>query len=50
MGEKVNIGAVGQYRHYDGVNKHQTVIGDRTKVGANSVLSRTDNFTAQMSL
>ena len=38
LGEKVNIGAGTITANYDGVNKHKTVIGDRTKVGANSVL------------
>ncbi|MEB3225224.1 MAG: bifunctional UDP-N-acetylglucosamine diphosphorylase/glucosamine-1-phosphate N-acetyltransferase GlmU [Synechococcus sp.] len=38
LGEKVNIGAGTITANYDGVNKHQTVIGDRSKTGANSVL------------
>jgi bifunctional UDP-N-acetylglucosamine pyrophosphorylase / glucosamine-1-phosphate N-acetyltransferase len=38
LGEKVNIGAGTITANYDGVNKHQTVIGDRTKTGSNSVL------------
>ena len=38
LGEKVNIGAGTITANYDGVNKHKTVIGDRTKIGANSVL------------
>jgi len=38
LGERVNIGAGTITANYDGVNKHSTHIGDRTKVGANSVL------------
>ncbi|MEB3232195.1 MAG: bifunctional UDP-N-acetylglucosamine diphosphorylase/glucosamine-1-phosphate N-acetyltransferase GlmU [Leptolyngbyaceae bacterium] len=38
LGEKVNIGAGTITANYDGVNKHQTVLGDRTKTGANSTL------------
>lgn len=38
LGAKVNIGAGTITANYDGVNKHQTVIGDRSKTGANSVL------------
>ena len=38
LGEKVNIGAGTITANYDGVNKHKTIIGDRTKIGANSVL------------
>lgn len=37
-GTQVNIGAGTITANYDGVNKHQTVIGDRTKTGSNSVL------------
>jgi bifunctional UDP-N-acetylglucosamine pyrophosphorylase / glucosamine-1-phosphate N-acetyltransferase len=37
-GTRVNIGAGTITANYDGVNKHKTVIGDRTKTGANSVL------------
>ena len=37
-GEKVNIGAGTITANYDGVNKHRTQIGDRTKTGSNSVL------------
>ncbi len=37
-GTQVNIGAGTITANYDGVNKHKTVIGDRTKTGANSVL------------
>ena len=36
--EKVNIGAGTITANYDGVNKHHTQIGDRTKTGSNSVL------------
>ncbi len=38
LGEKVNIGAGTITANYDGVKKHLTTIGDRTKTGANSVL------------
>lgn len=38
LGDRVNIGAGTITANYDGVNKHQTVIGDRTKTGSNSVL------------
>jgi bifunctional UDP-N-acetylglucosamine pyrophosphorylase/glucosamine-1-phosphate N-acetyltransferase len=37
-GTQVNIGAGTITANYDGVNKHKTVLGDRTKTGANSVL------------
>lgn len=38
LGEKVNIGAGTITANYDGVKKHQTQIGNRSKTGANSVL------------
>ncbi len=38
LGERVNIGAGTITANYDGVKKHQTKIGDRTKTGSNSVL------------
>jgi bifunctional UDP-N-acetylglucosamine pyrophosphorylase/glucosamine-1-phosphate N-acetyltransferase len=38
LGERVNIGAGTITANYDGVNKHPTLIGDRTKTGSNSVL------------
>ncbi len=37
-GSQVNIGAGTITANYDGVNKHRTNIGDRTKTGSNSVL------------
>ncbi|NMG09156.1 bifunctional UDP-N-acetylglucosamine diphosphorylase/glucosamine-1-phosphate N-acetyltransferase GlmU [Brasilonema sp. UFV-L1] len=37
-GSKVNIGAGTITANYDGVKKHPTNIGDRTKTGSNSVL------------
>ncbi len=37
LGNQVNIGAGTITANYDGVNKHPTVIGDRTKTGSNSV-------------
>ena len=38
VGERVNIGAGTIFANYDGRSKHQTIIGDGTKTGANSVL------------
>jgi bifunctional UDP-N-acetylglucosamine pyrophosphorylase/glucosamine-1-phosphate N-acetyltransferase len=38
VGQQVNIGAGTITANYDGVNKHPTQIGDRSKTGANSVL------------
>jgi len=38
LGTQVNIGAGTITANYDGFNKHQTVVGDRTKIGSNSVL------------
>ena len=38
LGEKVNIGAGTITANYDGVKKHKSQIGDRTKTGSNSVL------------
>ncbi|MEH2173848.1 bifunctional UDP-N-acetylglucosamine diphosphorylase/glucosamine-1-phosphate N-acetyltransferase GlmU [Nostoc sp.] len=38
VGNRVNIGAGTITANYDGVKKHRTKIGDRTKTGANSVL------------
>ncbi len=38
VGTQSNIGAGTITANYDGVNKHKTVIGDRTKTGSNSVL------------
>lgn len=38
LGEQVNVGAGTITANYDGVNKHPTTIGDRSKTGANSVL------------
>lgn len=37
LGEQVNVGAGTITANYDGVKKHPTVIGDRTKTGSNSV-------------
>ncbi|MFM7407919.1 MAG: bifunctional UDP-N-acetylglucosamine diphosphorylase/glucosamine-1-phosphate N-acetyltransferase GlmU [Cuspidothrix sp.] len=37
-GTQVNVGAGTITANYDGVNKHKTIIGDRTKTGSNSVL------------
>jgi bifunctional UDP-N-acetylglucosamine pyrophosphorylase/glucosamine-1-phosphate N-acetyltransferase len=38
LGAQVNIGAGTITANYDGVKKHPTTIGDRSKIGANSVL------------
>ena len=38
LGEQVNIGAGTITANYDGKNKHKTVLGDRTKTGANTTL------------
>ncbi|WOD41242.1 bifunctional UDP-N-acetylglucosamine diphosphorylase/glucosamine-1-phosphate N-acetyltransferase GlmU [Nodosilinea sp. E11] len=38
LGTQVNVGAGTITANYDGFKKHQTVIGDRTKTGSNSVL------------
>ncbi|MEM6437656.1 MAG: bifunctional UDP-N-acetylglucosamine diphosphorylase/glucosamine-1-phosphate N-acetyltransferase GlmU [Cyanobacteria bacterium P01_D01_bin.115] len=38
VGNQVNVGAGTITANYDGVKKHPTVIGDRTKTGSNSVL------------
>ena len=38
LGQQVNVGAGTITVNYDGLNKHKTVIGDRTKTGANSCL------------
>lgn len=38
LGTQVNVGAGTITANYDGVNKHPTYIGNRTKTGANSVL------------
>ncbi len=38
LGKKVNIGAGTITANYDGVKKHPTKIGDRSKTGSNSVL------------
>ncbi|MGQ4646925.1 bifunctional UDP-N-acetylglucosamine diphosphorylase/glucosamine-1-phosphate N-acetyltransferase GlmU [Lyngbya aestuarii] len=38
LGNQVNIGAGTITANYDGVNKHPTHIGDRSKTGSNSVL------------
>lgn len=38
LGDRVNIGAGTITANYDGVKKHPTQIGSRTKTGANSVL------------
>ncbi|CDN16578.1 N-acetylglucosamine-1-phosphate uridyltransferase / Glucosamine-1-phosphate N-acetyltransferase [Richelia intracellularis] len=37
-GTQINVGAGTITANYDGVKKHKTIIGDRTKTGSNSVL------------
>ncbi|HIK38129.1 MAG: bifunctional UDP-N-acetylglucosamine diphosphorylase/glucosamine-1-phosphate N-acetyltransferase GlmU [Geminocystis sp.] len=38
LGDEVNVGAGTITANYDGIKKHPTVIGNRSKTGANSVL------------
>ena len=38
LGKQVNIGAGTITANYDGFKKHQTIIGDHSKTGSNSVL------------
>lgn len=38
LGEKVNVGAGTITANYDGMKKHQTIIGNHCKTGSNSVL------------
>lgn len=38
VGQQSNIGAGTITVNYDGKNKHQTIIGDRTRIGSNSAL------------
>jgi bifunctional UDP-N-acetylglucosamine pyrophosphorylase / glucosamine-1-phosphate N-acetyltransferase len=38
LGDRVNVGAGTITANYDGVKKHPTVIGDRSKTGSNTVL------------
>jgi len=38
LGAQVNVGAGTITANYDGKNKHKTVLGDRTKTGANTTL------------
>ncbi|NDJ16155.1 bifunctional UDP-N-acetylglucosamine diphosphorylase/glucosamine-1-phosphate N-acetyltransferase GlmU [Myxacorys almedinensis] len=38
LGDRVNIGAGTITVNYDGVNKHRTTIGDRSKIGSNNTL------------
>ena len=50
LGEKVNVGAGTITANYDGYKKHQTVIGDRTKTGSNSVLVAPINVGADVTI
>jgi len=38
LGENVNVGAGTIVCNYDGVNKHQSIIGNNVFIGSNSVL------------
>ncbi len=50
LGERVNIGAGTITANYDGVNKHPTTIGDRSKTGSNSVLVAPLNLGADVTV
>ena len=50
LGKQVNIGAGTITANYDGFKKHQTVIGDRSKTGANSVLVAPINIGANANI
>lgn len=50
LGEKVNVGAGTITANYDGVKKHKTVIGDRTKTGSNSVLVAPINIGSDVTI
>jgi bifunctional UDP-N-acetylglucosamine pyrophosphorylase/glucosamine-1-phosphate N-acetyltransferase len=50
LGTKVNVGAGTITANYDGYKKHQTVIGDRTKTGSNSVLVAPINVGADVTI
>jgi bifunctional UDP-N-acetylglucosamine pyrophosphorylase/glucosamine-1-phosphate N-acetyltransferase len=49
-GQQVNIGAGTITANYDGISKHQTVIGDRSKTGSNSVLVAPVNIGADVTI
>jgi bifunctional UDP-N-acetylglucosamine pyrophosphorylase/glucosamine-1-phosphate N-acetyltransferase len=50
LGDRVNVGAGTITANYDGVNKYPTVIGDRSKTGANSVLVAPLNLGADVTI
>ncbi len=50
IGDRVNIGAGTITANYDGVHKHPTYIGDRTKTGSNSVLVAPVNLGANVNV
>lgn len=50
LGNQVNVGAGTITANYDGYKKHQTVIGDRTKTGSNSVLVAPVNVGADVTI
>ncbi|MEL6940346.1 MAG: bifunctional UDP-N-acetylglucosamine diphosphorylase/glucosamine-1-phosphate N-acetyltransferase GlmU, partial [Cyanobacteria bacterium J06598_1] len=50
LGEQVNVGAGTITVNYDGKNKHKTVIGDRTKTGANSCLVAPINIAEDVTI
>ncbi len=49
LGEDVNIGAGTVTANFDGVNKHRTVIGDRAKIGSDTVIVAPVNIGADAS-
>lgn len=50
LGHRVNVGAGTITANYDGYEKHQTIIGDRTKTGSNSVLVAPINVGADVTI
>ena len=50
LGDRVNIGAGTIVANYDGVKKHSTQLGDRTKTGSNSVLVAPLNLGADVTV
>jgi len=50
LGNQVNVGAGTITANYDGVQKHPTVIGDRTKTGSNSVFVAPVNIGADVTV
>ncbi len=50
IGKEVNIGAGTITANYDGINKHPTIIGDKSKTGANSVLVAPINLGSKVTV